>query len=118
MSAPHWEREAKARLAWGHQPDDVVEALKKLGATPEQARTAVDAQEAGRNREYRIQGFGSFILGAGLLALAVYLWKGLENRGDMGTRGYAAVLVALVIAGAVLMGIGVDRMARGGEGDR
>lgn len=78
MNEEQLAAEARARIIWGHNPEEVLEWLQENGTPSAVADAIVKAGLAERAREVRGNGMrelakgGALVLGAGLIAVAMF----------------------------------------------
>ena len=65
------ETEARAKILWGDQPEDVIKHLIIKGVDPDQAAAVVHAMLKERSAAIRVKGIGKMCIGAALVAVPI-----------------------------------------------
>jgi hypothetical protein len=118
------ETEVGARLMWGDPPEVIRADFVRKGVRPGEIDVIVRKAVEARKAAYRMAGIKDVLIGAGLLALGLFLllFSGSFLRGETEERKLPIwvliVGITAPISGILMMVKGGRRIARPGVGER
>ena len=106
------ETEARAKITWGHDPQQTVDLLEKRGMARADARALVARLMAKASRESRIKGLA--YVGGGVAMVAA---GGFATLSSLKQGWYQVGPVVVAVAGVGVVAVGLGKVLAGGRED-